>query len=95
MSVSGSESSSVTPLLCNHNLFLTGISGEKVEIDPKGGKRLIFKQRAVSYPMEDIVECMMLEEKSSGKTYCETNIVANVRSIVIPNPMYINNLVTR
>lgn len=48
--------------------FSTGISGEKVEIDPvasKSGTRL-FRQKPVTYEADSIASCDILEEKDGG-----------------------------
>ncbi|XP_058803465.1 target of rapamycin complex 2 subunit MAPKAP1 [Phymastichus coffea] len=50
-----------------------GISGEKVEIDPviagKGASRFWHRQRAVSYHMDNVVWCELVESKGSKSTF--------------------------
>ncbi|XP_043275029.1 stress-activated map kinase-interacting protein 1 [Venturia canescens] len=50
-----------------------GISGEKIEIDPvitgKGAGRFWNRQRAVSYQMDNIAWCEMIENKGSKTTF--------------------------
>lgn len=49
--------------------FITGVSGEKVEVDPVGSKGAkFFKQRAMTYDADSIASCEILEEKSIGMT---------------------------
>lgn len=48
--------------------YSTGISGEKVEIDPvasKSGTRL-FRQKAFTHDADSIASCDILEEKDGG-----------------------------
>lgn len=49
--------------------LITGVSGEKVEVDPVGSKGAkFFKQRAMTYDADSIASCEILEEKSIGMT---------------------------
>lgn len=49
--------------------YITGVSGEKVEVDPVGSKGAkFFKQRAMTYDADSIASCEILEEKSIGMT---------------------------
>lgn len=58
------------------NLFLffpSGVSGEKVEIDPVAvrGTARLFRQRAVTYEADSIADCHLLEKKANGEyDYC-------------------------
>ena len=55
---------------CGTRLFLAfvGVSGEKVEVDPVQGKGILFKHKANTLEMEDIVSCTLLDkERPSGK----------------------------
>jgi len=62
----------VTNIIHYKFFFITGVSGEKVEVDPVGSKGAkFFKQRAMTYDADSIASCEILEEKSIGnKTYC-------------------------
>ena len=59
--------SAIAVLMYNY-LWPTGISGEKVEIDPvatKGSMKFL-RQKAVTYDADTIASCDVVEEKSSG-----------------------------
>lgn len=44
-----------------------GISGDKIEIDPMTRKSKIFKQNALTYDIENIAACTVMDERSNGK----------------------------
>ena len=53
-------------------MLLTGISGEKIEIDPKSAKGNFFvKHKAATYTMDRIADCVIIGAKSTGESTCE------------------------
>ena len=54
------------------SILLLGISGEKVEIDPVSSKRqsvLTLRQKAVTYDIDRIASCDILEDRGGGTLY--------------------------
>ena len=50
-----------------------GISGDKVEIDPKqqsSSAKFWSKQKAVSYQLDQVVSCEILEKRQKGERSC-------------------------
>ena len=58
---------------------MTGVSGEKVEIDPVSSKSksILLRQKAVTYDADRIASCDILEDRGGGMLYFMSVSVEN------------------
>ena len=48
-----------------------GISGEKIEIDPKQSKGMLFRHKAMTCDIDDVANCELLSVKEKSGQSCD------------------------
>ena len=50
---------------------VAGISGEKIEIDPKQSKGMLFRHKAMTCDIDDVANCELLSVKEKSGQSCD------------------------